>query len=84
MCIRDSTITVNVVENNQQRELKEYHEQAEKYAQYQIELAEYEQKMQQYEGETNQITSELEKTPENNEARVDSTDNETMTDSDES
>ena len=79
-----NTNTFNVVENSQQQELKEYHEQAEKYAQYQIELAEYEKKMQQYEGQTNQITSELEKTPENNEARVDSTDDETMTDSDES
>ena len=79
-----NTNTVNVVENNQQQELKEYHEQAEKYAQYQIELAEYEQKMQQYEGEANQITSESGKTPENNEVGVDSTDDETMTDSDES
>ncbi len=79
-----NTNTVNAVENSQQQELKEYHEQAEKYAQYQIELAEYERKMQQYEGQTNQITGELDKTPENNEVEADSTDDETMTDSDES
>ncbi len=75
------TNPVNTAENNQEQELKEYQEQAEKYAQYQVELAEYEQKVQHYEGQTNPSIEGVEKTPENNESSANTEGDEPLTDS---
>ena len=75
---------VNSAENNREQKLKEYQEQSEKYAKYQIELAEYEQSMELYEEQMNQSVDGTEKTAENDESEADSENDEALTDSNES
>lgn len=74
----------NPAENSREQELKEYHEQAEKYAQYQVELAEYEQTVQRHDEQKNQNVEGTEESPENDESEDDSKTDEPLTDSNES